>query len=104
MYRSEIRAFVVENFLFGQEGQPFGDRDSFLEMGLIDSTGVLELVAFLEQRYQITVRDEELLPENLDSVENLNAFIAGKLALEAQATPQRRRRGRTQKARRGGNR
>ncbi len=73
----ELREFVQENFLFGQEAA-FSDDDSFLEQGIIDSTGVLELVAFLEDRYQITVDDEELVPENLDSINNLLRFIAAK--------------------------
>jgi acyl carrier protein len=75
----EIREFVVTNFLFGQEGTLTEDQ-SFLESGIIDSTGVLELVAFLEQRYGITVGDRELLPENLDSIQNVSGFVTRKLA------------------------
>jgi acyl carrier protein len=75
----EIKDFVVTNFLFGQQGAGLADDQSFLESGVIDSTGVLELVAFLEQRYGITVADRELLPENLDSVQNVSRFVARKL-------------------------
>ncbi|HWM16744.1 MAG TPA: acyl carrier protein [Microbacterium sp.] len=75
----EIKDFVVTNFLFGQQGAGLGDDQSFLESGVIDSTGVLELVAFLEQRYGIAVADRELLPENLDSVQNVSRFVARKL-------------------------
>jgi acyl carrier protein len=76
----EIREFVVSNFLFGQDGGQLADDSSFLEDGIIDSTGVLELVAFLEQRFGIAVADRELLPENLDSVSNATQFVERKLA------------------------
>ena len=75
---NEIKAFIIENFLFGQEGRGFSDDESFLENGIIDSTGLLELVAFVEERYGITIADRELLPENLDSLQNITAFIARK--------------------------
>ena len=75
----EIKEFVVNNFLFGQEGAGLTYDQSFLESGIIDSTGVLELVSFLEQQYKITVADRELLPENLDSIENVTRFVASKL-------------------------
>jgi acyl carrier protein len=75
----EIKEFVVTNFLFGQQGTGLADDQSFLESGVIDSTGVLELVAFLEQRYAISVADRELLPENLDSIQNVSRFVARKL-------------------------
>ena len=69
-----LRQFIRENFLFGEEAA-FSDDDSFLEQGNIDSTGVLELVAFLEEQYQIALDDEELVPDNLDSINNLVRFI-----------------------------
>lgn len=72
-----LRQFIRENFLFGRD-VTFADRDSLLELGIVDSTGVLELVTFIEDRYQITVEDEELVPENLDSIENLVRFISAK--------------------------
>jgi acyl carrier protein len=78
----ELRAFVVENFLFGQEGNLRND-DSFLENGIIDSTGILELVSHLEETYRIEVADQELVPENLDSITNLARFLSRKLALPA---------------------
>ena len=68
MIAQDIREFVISNFLFGQPGAGIRNDQSFLETGIIDSTGVLELVAFLEQRYSISVADRELLPENLDSI------------------------------------
>jgi acyl carrier protein len=76
----EIREFVISNFLFGQRRGSLQDDESFLENGIIDSTGVLELVAFLEQRFGIAVGDRELIPENLDSVTNAAGFVARKLA------------------------
>ncbi len=79
---SEISSFVVSNFLFGR-GDGLTEDQSFLDTGIIDSTGVLELVAFVEQRFGITVADQELLPENLDSLRNLSAFIARKQAAQA---------------------
>jgi len=75
--RSELRNFIQENFLFGQEAV-FSDGDSFLSLGIVDSTGVLELVAFLEKQYGLHIADEELLPENLDSIDNLSQFIQRK--------------------------
>jgi acyl carrier protein len=74
----EIRQFIVDNFLFGQEDVAINDRDSLLQLGIIDSTGVLELVAFLEQRFGIKVDDEELVPANLDSIHDLVRFIDAK--------------------------
>jgi acyl carrier protein len=79
---STIREFVITNFLFGQDAGRLTDTESFLEGGIIDSTGVLELVAFLEQEFGIAVGDRELLPENLDSVQNAASFVARKLELK----------------------
>lgn len=81
---SKLRAFVRENFLFGQN-TPFSDDDSFLGLGIIDSTGVLELVALLEKEFEIHVADEELVPENLDSIDNLVRFIQAKRAKQEAA-------------------
>ena len=75
---NETREFIVANFLFGQESTKIAEDQSFLESGIIDSTGLLELVAFVEQRFGIAVADPELLPENLDSLQNISAFIARK--------------------------
>ncbi len=76
--RNKIRDFVRENFLFGGDDE-YRDGDSFLEMGIVDSTGVLELVAFLEDQWGLTIDDSELVPENLDSVDNLIGFLERKL-------------------------
>lgn len=82
-FQSRIREFVVENFLFGKSNG-LGDEDSFLENGIIDSTGVLELVAFLEENYAIRVEDDELIPENLDSVHLVSQYLSRKLNGEGQ--------------------
>lgn len=75
--KDKIRAFVVENFLFGSD-ENLEDNTSFLDEGIIDSTGILELVSFLEEEFSITVDDEELIPENLDSINNVTAYLEGK--------------------------
>ncbi|HZU08346.1 MAG TPA: acyl carrier protein [Pseudacidobacterium sp.] len=77
----ELRDFIVTNFMFG-DGAGLADNDSFINKGVIDSTGVLELVMHLEETYRIQVKDNELVPENLDSIDNLVAFISRKLAAE----------------------
>jgi acyl carrier protein len=74
----EIRQFIIDNFLMGQDSDSLKDDSSFLEEGVIDSTGVLELVGFLEENYEIKVEDEELVPENLDSIQNLCAYLEHK--------------------------
>jgi acyl carrier protein len=73
-----VRAFIVDNFLFGN-AEGFSDDTSFIEEGIIDSTGILELVSYLEQTYSIRVEDQELIPENLDSVVNIDQFLKRKL-------------------------
>ena len=78
--RNELRKFIIDNFLFGRDSVGFSDDDSFLEKSLIDSSGVLELVGFLEETYGITVRDQELVPENLDSINRLIRYLEHKLA------------------------
>ena len=76
--RRDVTAFIVQNFLFGNAADtPAGDA-SFMATGLIDSTGILELVAHLEGAYQLSVPDDELVPDNLDSVAAIAAFVARK--------------------------
>lgn len=74
-----LRRFVEENFLFGQKAT-FADEASFLDLGIIDSTGVLELVSFLEKTYGFQLDDDELVPENLDSIVNLVRYVEAKQA------------------------
>lgn len=83
-----VRAFVVDNFLFGQADGGLSDDTSFLESGIIDSTGVLELISFLERQFGIRVNDEEIVPDNLDSISRLTGFVERKLALiETETVP-----------------
>ncbi|OEU84170.1 MAG: acyl carrier protein [Desulfobacterales bacterium S5133MH4] len=76
----QIRSFIIENFLFGESDNDLKETDSFLENGIIDSTGVLELVSFIEETHGFQVEDEELIPENLDSVANVIAYVQRKSA------------------------
>ena len=77
-YSSKVREFVVENFLFG-DGESLREDTSFMEEGIIDSTGILELVFFLEESFSISVEDDELVPENMDSLASIAGFIGRKL-------------------------
>ena len=77
---AEVRGFIVENFLFGEEGR-LTDTASLMEEGIVDSTGLLELITFLEEKYGIRIADEELVPENLDSIQNIDRFVSRKLGL-----------------------
>jgi acyl carrier protein len=75
--KAKVRGFIVENFLFGDENG-VKDDTSFLDEGIIDSTGILELVSFLEEEFSISVEDEELVPENLGSIDNVVAYLEKK--------------------------
>ncbi|MBN1443364.1 MAG: acyl carrier protein [Planctomycetes bacterium] len=75
----EIRQFVISNFLFGTDTVELSADSSFLESGIIDSTGTLELIQFIEEKYQITVDDEDLVPANLDSINRVVAYVNRKL-------------------------
>jgi len=76
--RDQIRGFVVENFLFGATEPLKDDEMSLLDNGIMDSVGVMELVAFLEQDMALSIDDSELVPENLDSIQNLVGFVTRK--------------------------
>ena len=78
MLKEKLRLFILENFLFTDDQSELNDDDSFLEKEIIDSTGILEVIEFLEEESQIKVEDEELLPENLDSVEKIVKFVEKK--------------------------
>ena len=77
--KSEIRQFIVDNFLYGRDDDTLGDEVSFLGKGIIDSTGILELVSFIEEKYSVSIDDEELIPDNFDSLNKLSTFITKKL-------------------------
>ena len=76
----ELRTFIVDNFLFGDASGrfTFSNEDSFQERGIVDSTGILELVCHLQERYGIEIDDAELVPENLDSVSKVARFLERK--------------------------
>jgi acyl carrier protein len=76
--KEKIRTFIVDNFLFGQD-DGLNDDSSFLDEGIIDSTGILELVNYLEEEFSVTVDDEELIPENLDSISNVVGYLEKKM-------------------------
>jgi acyl carrier protein len=76
----ELRTFIINNFLFGDASGrfSFADDDSFQQRGIVDSTGILELVFHLQERYGIVIDDAELVPENLDSVTKVARFVERK--------------------------
>jgi acyl carrier protein len=76
--RQALTSFIVENFLFGNAAEAPAAEDSFMETGLVDSTGVLEIVSFIEGKYGISVGDDEMIPQHLDSVANVAAFVVRK--------------------------
>ncbi len=77
---AELRQFILENYLLTREDAALGDADSLTARGILDSTGALELVMHLDERYGVTVLDEELHPDNLDSIDRIVAFIERKRA------------------------
>ena len=77
--KNKIRTFIIENYLFGDD-EGLEEGTSFLDEGIIDSTGILELIDFISEEFNITVEDEELVPENLDSINNVAAFIGRKIS------------------------
>lgn len=77
--RCEVRSFLCENFLFGDDGAQLGDHDSLIDRHVLDSTGFLELIAFLESRFGVRIEDLEMLPENLDSIASVTRLMVRKL-------------------------
>jgi len=78
-YKVRLRSFIEDNYIIGQGGATFADNDSFMDRRIIDSTGFLELVMYLEETWGITVGDDEMVPENLDSLDHLQAYLTRKL-------------------------
>ena len=76
--KNSIRTFIIDSFLFGDTSQAIADDTSLIDNNLVDSTGVLELVFFLESTFGISVKDTEVIPENLDSIGAMAAFIESK--------------------------
>lgn len=75
----KIRDYILENYLFTDDQNALLSNDSFLDKGIIDSTGILEVIYFLEDEFEIKVEDEEMIPENLDSVNNIVTFVEKKI-------------------------
>lgn len=80
--QEDVRSFIVDNFLFG-DAATLNNDSSFVKEGIVDSTGILQLVAFIQDQYRVVVEDEELIPENLDSVSKVAAFVENKLKMAA---------------------
>lgn len=78
--KDNVKTFIIENFLFGDTSYELADADSLIENEIIDSTGVLELVAFIEDRFGIVMADSDIVPANLDSLARISAFITAKMA------------------------
>lgn len=78
--KNEIRGFILEDYMIGESEEALDNNDSFLEKGIIDSTGILELIMFIEEIYNIEVADEEVIPDNLDSVNKVCIYIDRKIS------------------------
>ncbi len=76
----KVRQFITDNFLFRADRASLTNAESLLEAGVIDSTGVLELIAFLESEFGLAVEDAEIVPENLDSISRIVAYVKGRTA------------------------
>jgi acyl carrier protein len=74
--QTTVRAFIVESYLFGEDDPDLTEDTSLLESGVVDSTGILELVSFIESTYGFRLPDEDMLPENLDSIERIAAYVS----------------------------
>ena len=76
--RKKVETFVIDNFVFDEDSTSLSATDSLLETGLLDSTGVLELVGYLEEEFGLSIDDDEIVPENLDSIQAITVFVAAK--------------------------
>ena len=76
--RDRIQKFILENYFFTDDASSLGVDDSLLGRGIVDSTGMLEIIMFIEEQLGVTVKDEEMVPENLDSVSRIAAFVESK--------------------------
>ncbi|HSG49699.1 MAG TPA: acyl carrier protein [Longimicrobiales bacterium] len=77
---TKLRRYILENFLFTEDEEALSNGDSFLERGIVDSTGIMEVIFFVEEEFGFNVEDEEMVPENLDSIDALVAFVGRKQA------------------------
>ncbi len=79
--KDSIRSYIAKNILFSKDGYPYADETSLLEEGIIDSMNVLELVAFVEEKFRVSVNDREIIPDNFDSVAKLSAYVGRKVGV-----------------------
>ncbi|MBS1824102.1 MAG: acyl carrier protein [Acidobacteria bacterium] len=80
---NELRCFIVDNYLYGQANGWLTEDTSFLESAILDSTGILELIGFIQERFHIRLEDEEIIPDNLDSIRKVANFLSAKLESSA---------------------
>ncbi len=81
--RAVLRRYILENHLFTDDDAALKDADSFLETGTLDSTGIMELILFIEETFQLKVTDDEMVPENLDAIDSLVAYVERKQQVQA---------------------
>jgi len=77
-YKAELRNFISNNFMYGSKPEDLGDDTSLLESGIIDSTGILEIIDFLEETFDFSIENDEVTPDNLDSINRIYDFILKK--------------------------
>lgn len=75
----KIKVYILDNFLFTDDQEALAREDSFMEKGIVDSTGMLEIIYFIEDEFEVKVDDDEMVPENLDSVSNIARFLEKKI-------------------------
>ncbi len=80
MLKDKLRLFVLDNFLFTEDQDELKNDDSFMDKNIVDSTGILEIIEFLEEECSIKIEDEEMIPDNLDSIQKIVSFVERKLA------------------------
>jgi len=78
-HRRQIKRFVLKNFLFTEDENAVADHESLIGKGIVDSTGILELISYLEETYGIQVAEDEMVPANFESIDNVTAFLGRKL-------------------------
>ena len=80
MLKDKLRLFILDNFLFTDDQDELNNDDSFMDNNIVDSTGILEIIEFLEEECSIKIEDEEMIPDNLDSIQKIVSFVERKLA------------------------
>ena len=80
MLKDKLRLFVLDNFLFTEDQDELKNDDSFMDKNIVDSTGILEIIEFLEEECSIKIEDEDMIPDNLDSIQKIVSFVERKLA------------------------